>query len=198
MKEKGRDSMSLLYLWNIEKASKHFLAPRTITVLFLQISSILDPFRLVKGSQDIRFFVYTSQDSTCVSDQNFKLEIILATMFSQMSQDDTVRDMVRIESWKKCRLNTIFFIWNFYWAKIVLVLQKKVCLASHNNHPTSLASSWDISFLKSLVQQDPKGSNKVAHHFILDVYVSPNRKYVNLSIIYYITDFSFFMSQDDA
>ena len=119
-------------------------------------------------------------------------------MFSQMSQDDTVRDMVRIESWKKCRLNTIFFIWNFYWAKIVLLLQKKVCLASHNNHPTSLASSWDISFLKSLVQQDPKGSNKVAHHLILDVYVSPNRKYVNLSIIYYITDFSFFMSQDDA
>ena len=119
-------------------------------------------------------------------------------MFSQMSQDDTVRDMVRIESWKKCRLNTIFFIWNFYWAKIVLVLQKKVCLASHNNHPTSLASSWDISFLKSLVQQDPKGSNKVAHHFILDVYDSPNRKYVNLSIIYYIADFSFFMSQDDA
>ena len=75
---------------------------------------------------------------------------------------------------------------------------KKVCLASHNNHPTSLASSWDISFLKSLVQQDPKGSNKVAHHFILDVYDSPNRKYVNLSIIYYIVDFSFFMSQDDA
>ena len=73
-----------------------------------------------------------------------------------------------------------------------------MCLASHNNHPTSLASSWDISFLKSLVQQDPKGSNKVAHHFILDVYVSPNRKYVNLSIIYYIADFSFFMSQDDA
>ena len=73
-----------------------------------------------------------------------------------------------------------------------------MCLASHNNHPTSLASSWDISFLKSLVQQDPKGSNKVAHHFILDVYDSPNRKYVNLSIIYYIVDFSFFMSQDDA
>ena len=73
-----------------------------------------------------------------------------------------------------------------------------MCLASHNNHPTSLASSWDISFLKSLVQQDPKGSNKVAHLFILDVYVSPNRKYVNLSIIYYILDFSFFMSQDDA
>ena len=119
-------------------------------------------------------------------------------MFSQMSQDDTVRNMMRIESWKKCRLNTIFFIWDFYWAKIVLVLQKKVCLASHNNHPTSLASSWDISFLKSLVQQDPKGSNKVAHHLILDVYVSPNRKYVNLSILYYITDFSFFMSQDDA
>ena len=77
-------------------------------------------------------------------------------------------------------------------------MQKKVSLASHNNHPTSLASSWDISFLKSLVQQDPKGSNKVAHHFILDVYDSPNRKYVNLSIIYYIVDFSFFMSQDDA
>ena len=73
-----------------------------------------------------------------------------------------------------------------------------MCLASHNNHPTSLASSWDISFLKSLVQQDPKGSNKVAHHLILDVYVSPNRKYVNLSIIYYITDFTFFISQDDA
>ena len=73
-----------------------------------------------------------------------------------------------------------------------------MCLASQNNHPTSLASSWDISFLKSLVQQDPKGSNKVAHHFILDVYDSPNRKYVNLSIIYYIVDFSFFMSQDDA
>ena len=38
----------------------------------------------------------------------------------------------------------------------------------------------------------------MAHHFILDVYDSPNRKYVNLSIIYYIVDFSFFMSQDDA
>ena len=73
-----------------------------------------------------------------------------------------------------------------------------MCLARHNNHPTSLASSWDISFLRSLVQQDPKGSDKVAHLFILDVYVSPNRKYVNLSIIYYILDFSFFMSQDDA
>ena len=73
-----------------------------------------------------------------------------------------------------------------------------MCLASQNNHPTSLASSWDISFFKSLVQQDPKGSNKVAHHFIFDVYDSPNRKYVNLSIIYYIVDFSFFMSQDDA
>ena len=71
-------------------------------------------------------------------------------------------------------------------------------MASQNNHPTSLASSWDISFLKSLVQQDPNGSNKVAHLFILDVYVSPNRKYVNLSLIYYILDFSFFMSQDDA
>ena len=38
----------------------------------------------------------------------------------------------------------------------------------------------------------------MAHHFILDVYDSPNRKYVNLSIIYYIVDFSFFLSQDDA
>ena len=38
----------------------------------------------------------------------------------------------------------------------------------------------------------------MAHLFILDVYVSPNRKYVNLSLIYYILDFSFFMSQDDA
>ena len=38
----------------------------------------------------------------------------------------------------------------------------------------------------------------MAHLFILDVYVSPNRKYVNLSIIFYILDFSFFMSQDDA
>ena len=65
-----------------------------------------------------------------------------------------------------------------------------MCVASHNNHPTSLASSWDISFLKSLVQQDPKGSNKVANLFILDVYVSPNGKYVYLSLIYYILDFS--------
>ena len=38
----------------------------------------------------------------------------------------------------------------------------------------------------------------MAHLFILDVYVSPNRKYVNPSIIYYILDFSFFLSQDDA
>ena len=73
-----------------------------------------------------------------------------------------------------------------------------MCLASHSNHPTSLVSSWDISFFKSLVQQDPKGSNKVAHLFILDVYVSPNGKYVYLSLIYYILDFSFFMSQDDT
>ena len=64
-----------------------------------------------------------------------------------------------------------------------------MCLARHNNHPTSLASSWDISFLRSLVQQDPKGSDKVAHLFILDVFVSPNRKYTNLSIIYYILVF---------
>ena len=92
---------------------------------------------------------------------------------------------------------------NFFHLKLLLSLNstrvaKKVCLARNNNHPTSLASSWDISFLRSLVQQDPKGSDKVAHLFILDVYVSPNRKYVNLSIIYYILDFSFFMSQDDA
>ena len=73
-----------------------------------------------------------------------------------------------------------------------------MCLASHNNHPTSLASSWDISFFKSLVQQDPKGSNKVAHLFILDVYVIPNGKYVDLSLIYYILYFSFFRSQDDT
>ena len=73
-----------------------------------------------------------------------------------------------------------------------------MCLASQNNHPTSLASSWDISFFKSLVQQDPTGSNKVAHLNIPDVYVSPNRKYINLSLIYHILDFSFFMSQDDA
>ena len=73
-----------------------------------------------------------------------------------------------------------------------------MCLASQNNHPTSLVSSWDISFLKRLVQQDPKGSNKVAHLFILDVYVSPNGKYVDLSLIYSILDFSFFMSQDDT
>ena len=70
-------------------------------------------------------------------------------------------------------------------------VQKKVCVASHNNHSTSLASSWDTSFLKSLVHQDPKGSNKVAHLFILEVYVSPNRKSVNLSQIYYFLDFSF-------
>ena len=92
---------------------------------------------------------------------------------------------------------------NFFHLKLLLSLNstrvaKKVCLARNNNHPTSLASSWDISFLRSLVQQDPKGSNKVAHLFILDVYVSPNRKYVNLSLIYYILDFSFFMSQDGA
>ena len=73
-----------------------------------------------------------------------------------------------------------------------------MCLASQNNHPTSLASSWDISFFKSLVQQDPTGSNKVAHLYILDVYVSPNRKYINLPLIYCILYFSFFMSRDDA
>ena len=33
---------------------------------------------------------------------------------------------------------------------------------------------------------------------VLDVYVTPNRKYANLSLIYFILDFSFFMSQDDA
>ena len=38
----------------------------------------------------------------------------------------------------------------------------------------------------------------MAHLFILDVYVRPNRKYVNLSLIYYVLDFSFFLSQDDA
>ena len=68
---------------------------------------------------------------------------------------------------------------------------KKVCVASHNNHPTSLVSSWEISYLKSLLQQDPKGSNKVAHLFILDVCVSPNIKNVNLSAIYNFMNFSF-------
>ena len=38
----------------------------------------------------------------------------------------------------------------------------------------------------------------MAHLFILDVYVSSNKKYVSLSLIYHILDFSFFMSQDDA
>ena len=38
----------------------------------------------------------------------------------------------------------------------------------------------------------------MAHFFILDVYVSPNRKNVYLSQIQYDLDFSFFMSQDDA
>ena len=49
-----------------------------------------------------------------------------------------------------------------------------------------------------LVQQDHKGSNKVAHFFILDVCVRPYRKDGNFSTIYYLLDFSFFMSQDDA
>ena len=38
----------------------------------------------------------------------------------------------------------------------------------------------------------------MAYLYNLDVYVSPNRKYANLSLIYYILDFRFFMSQDDA
>ena len=45
-------------------------------------------------------FLYTSQGSACVSDQKFKLEIIWATMFSQMSQDDTVKDMMQNDSSK--------------------------------------------------------------------------------------------------
>ena len=49
-----------------------------------------------------------------------------------------------------------------------------------------------IDYGKIDVFSDPKGSDKVAHLFILDVYVSLNRKYVNLSLIYYILDFSFF------
>ena len=111
--------------------------------------------------------------------------------------------MTQSETWCKMTVKKMQIRHKIFHLKLLLswnstCVAKKVCVASHNNHPTSLASSWDISFLKSLVQQDPKGSNKVAHHFILDVYVSPNRKYVNLSIIYYIADFSFFMSQDDA
>ena len=43
-------------------------------------------------------FLYTSEDSNCLSDQKFKLEIIWATMFSQLSQDDTIRDMVQMHS----------------------------------------------------------------------------------------------------
>ena len=38
----------------------------------------------------------------------------------------------------------------------------------------------------------------MAHLNIPDVYVSPNRKYIHLSLIYHILDFSFFMYQDDA
>ena len=111
--------------------------------------------------------------------------------------------MTQSETWCKMTVKKMQNRHKIFHLKLLLSwnstrVAKKVCVASHNNHPTSLASSWDISFLKSLVQQDPKGSNKVAHLFILDVYVSPNRKYVNLSIIYYIADFSFFMSQDDA
>ena len=111
--------------------------------------------------------------------------------------------MTQSETWCKMTVKKMQIRHKIFHLKLLLSwnstrVAKKVCVASHNNHPTSLASSWDISFLKSLVQQDPKGSNKVAHLFILDVYVSPNRKYINLSLIYYILDFSFFMSQDDA
>ena len=38
----------------------------------------------------------------------------------------------------------------------------------------------------------------MAHLFIVVVNDSFNRKNVNLSQIYYVLDFSFFMSQDDA
>ena len=78
-------------------------------------------------------------------------------MFSQMSQDDTVRDMVRIESWKKCRLNTKVFIWNFYWAKIVPVLQKKCVWQVTTIIQPALRHLGTSHFWKVLYNKIPKG-----------------------------------------
>ena len=55
---------------------------------------------------------------------------------------------------------------------------------------------WGTSNLE--LTQDHVEQVRQLYFFILDVFVSPNRKYVNLSLIYYILDFSSFMSQDDA
>ena len=74
-----------------------------------------------------------------------------------MSQDDTVRDMVRIESWKKCRLNTKFFIWNFYWAKIVPVLQKKCVWQVTTIIQPALRHLGTSHFWKVLYNKTPKG-----------------------------------------
>ena len=78
-------------------------------------------------------------------------------MFSQMSQDDTVRDMVRIESWKKCRLNTKNFIWNFYWAKIVPVLQKKCVWQVTTIIQAALRHLGTSHFWKVLYNKTSKG-----------------------------------------
>ena len=70
-------------------------------------------------------FLYTSQGSACVSDQKFKLEIIWATMFSQMSQDDTVKDMMQNDSSKNANQTQYFSFKTFIKLKQYLCDKKK-------------------------------------------------------------------------
>ena len=70
---------------------------------------------------------------------------------------------------------------------------RKQCLASQNNHPTSLVSSWDISIFKQSCITKTQGSLKVAHLFILVVCDVLTENF-NLFTIHYCLDFAFFMS----
>ena len=74
-------------------------------------------------------FLFTSQGSACVSDQKFKLEIIWATLFSQMSQDDAVRNMVQNDGSKNANKTQYFSFKTFIelkWYLCVTCDKKRV------------------------------------------------------------------------
>ena len=119
-------------------------------------------------------------------------------MFSQLSQDDTIRDMVQIDSLKKCRLNTKFFIWNFYWAKIVPVLQKKCVWQVTTIIQPALCHLVTSHFQEIACNWAPKDQIRWPIFLMLLCMIVLTEKNVKISTTYYFLDFSFFMSQDDA
>ena len=70
-------------------------------------------------------FLFTSQGSACVSDRKFKLEIIWATLFFQMSQDDAVRNMVQNDGSKNANKTQYFSFKTFIELKWYLCDKKK-------------------------------------------------------------------------